>query len=234
MSNAPIVRKAWQGTRPILDAHADAHGDFLLAGLPYSRMGEKLDQLMASIEEGADRIKAIVRDMKDFARFDAEDVRAPVDVNLALEKVLRLVKNKLEKCCHRLQITYGKSIPLVKANPVQLEQVFVNLILNAAEALPSAEKGIDISTNYDAASEKVWIEFRDQGLGMSADVMKNLFVPFFTTKRDQGGTGLGLALSNRIVQKHGGEIRYVSTEGKGTTVSVYLPACGSVEKEKGK
>lgn len=233
MSNAPVVRKAWQGIRPILDAHADQHGDFMLAGLPYSRMGEKLDQLMVSIEEGADRIKAIVRDMKDFARFDAEDVRAPVDVNLALEKVLRLVKNKLEKCCHCLQINYGKSIPLVKANPVQLEQVFVNLILNAAEALPSADKAIDISTNYDPVSEKIWIEMRDEGLGMSPEVLKNLFVPFFTTKRDQGGTGLGLAVSSRIIEKHGGEINYVSVEGKGTTVTVHLPLWGGVEGKRG-
>ncbi|MEZ4600238.1 MAG: response regulator [Syntrophotaleaceae bacterium] len=223
MSNAPVVRKAWQGIRTILDDHAEQHGDFPMAGLPYSRMREKLAQLLDSIEESAERIKNIVHGMKDFARFDAEDAREQLDVNPVLEKTLKLVGGRLRKCCHRLQVVYGENLPRIRGNPVQLEQVFVNLILNAAEALPSPDRAIEVSTTFHADTKNILVEFRDEGVGMPLDVLKNIFDPFYTTKRDMGGTGLGLAISNRIVQKHGGEILFVSEQGRGTIATVVLP-----------
>ncbi|MBN2429682.1 MAG: response regulator [Deltaproteobacteria bacterium] len=223
MSNAPIARRAWADILPVLDCHADEKGDFPIAGMPYSRMKEKFGELLLSIEDGAERIKAIIHSMKDFARLDPEDDRRMVDINSIIEASLHLVNSKVKKCCRQLRINLDRSIPRVKANGRQLEQVFVNLILNAAEALPAPDRAMEITSAFNSITEKLMVEFRDEGDGISPDVMKNIFDPFFTTKRDIGGTGLGLAISNRIIQKHGGEIVFDSKKGKGTTVTVVLP-----------
>jgi PAS domain S-box-containing protein len=233
MSNAPVVRKAWEGFRPILDRYADENGDFQVAGLPYSKIKEKFGNLLGSIEGGAERIKGIVHSMKDFARLDPEDHREMVDINHILESALNLVEGKIKKCCRQLRLEYGKDLPQIKANGRQLEQVLVNLILNAAEALPTPDKTIEITTAFNSTIENILVEVKDEGVGISPGVMKNIFDPFFTTKRDSGGTGLGLAISNRIIQKHGGKILFNSEEGAGTTATVVLPLVGNIENKGG-
>jgi signal transduction histidine kinase len=114
------------------------------------------------------------------------------------------------------------NLPLVECAPSQIDQVFLNLIVNAAQAMPEGKMGlIDIRT--DCNNEQVWIEVQDNGPGIPPDVLKKIFDPFFTTKDPGTGTGLGLSVSTNIIQQHGGTLEVNSTVGVGTTFKITLP-----------
>jgi signal transduction histidine kinase len=114
------------------------------------------------------------------------------------------------------------NLPLVECAPSQIDQVFLNLIVNAAQAMPEDKMGlIDIRTDCD--ERKVWIEVQDNGPGIPPDVLKKIFDPFFTTKDPGTGTGLGLSVSQNIIQQHGGKLEVSSTVGVGTTFKITLP-----------
>ena len=219
----PLIEETWQAALPILDGYAAEQGDFLLGNLPFSLVRERLPETIRSVAEGSERIKGIVQEMKDFSRLDSEETRAPTDLNRVLGAALRLLEGKLKKTCRNLQIEVEDDLPLLSANGRQLEQVIINLLLNAAEALPDPDKAIRVATRHDVRTETVLLRIEDEGEGISEQAMAHLFDPFFTTKRETGGTGLGLAISQRIVRKHGGEIRFESNPGKGTAALVVLP-----------
>jgi len=114
----------------------------------------------------------------------------------------------------------------------QLEQVIVNLIMNALQALPDRESGAFISTSYAKSIDQIIIKVRDEGEGMPADVQQAIFDPFFTTRLDSGGTGLGLSICFSIVKEHGGIIECESEPGQGSTFFVRLPV-RHIEKRGG-
>ncbi|HTR55192.1 MAG TPA: ATP-binding protein, partial [Kofleriaceae bacterium] len=169
----------------------------------------------------AGRVREIVRDLKIFARAQ-EDRRGAVDVELVLDSTLRMAWNELR---HRAKLvkTYGK-VPRVDANESRLGQVFLNLIVNAAQAIPEGNherNEIRVATRLVAG--KVVISIADTGSGIKDDVKHRLFTPFFTTKPIGIGTGLGLAISHRIVAALGGSIEVETEVGKGTEFRVVLP-----------
>lgn len=172
--------------------------------------------------EAADRVAQIVRDLKIFSRTETE-TRGPVDVRNVLQSSVRMAWNEIR---HRAQLVeaYGE-VPFVEASEARLGQVFLNLIVNAAQAIPEGrakENEIRIATRVDTEG-RVVIEVTDTGVGIPADVMPRLFTPFFSTKPVGVGTGLGLSICHRIVTTFGGEIVIDSREGRGTTVRVCLP-----------
>ena len=105
----------------------------------------------------------------------------------------------------------------------RLEQVFVNLIQNACQALPDSKKGIFVSTSWDETEAAIRIKIQDQGVGISPDSLPQITDPFFSTKHDSGGVGLGLSISSRIVETHGGRLTFISEIGEGTTAEIFLP-----------
>jgi polar amino acid transport system substrate-binding protein len=105
----------------------------------------------------------------------------------------------------------------------RLEQVFINLIQNACQALPDSEKGIFVSTYWDEANNDIRIKIQDQGVGISPENLPQITDPFFSTKHDSGGVGLGLSISSRIVEAHDGRLTFISEVGEGTTAEVFLP-----------
>lgn len=189
----------------------------------------ELRDALSDAREGADRVRQIVRDLKIFSRSE-EDHSTSVDIRRVLESTLRMAWNEVR---HRATLVknYGK-VPFVRANEARLGQVFLNLVVNAAQAIPEghADKNeIHIVTSSDARG-RVVVEVRDTGAGISPTAMKSLFTPFYTTKPAGVGTGLGLAICQRIVLEIGGEISATSTVGIGTTFTVCLPAAqGDVE-----
>ncbi|MBW2145060.1 MAG: GHKL domain-containing protein [Deltaproteobacteria bacterium] len=134
------------------------------------------------------------------------------------------VSNLLKKATRHFSVGYAANLPGIKGNTQHIEQVAINLIINACEALPDNEHSIQVSTEYDPKSDSVVVKVRDQGEGMFPEVLERIGDPFFTTKRDGGGTGLGLAISTRIINDHGGKIEFDSAPGEGTTVTVTFPA----------
>lgn len=175
-------------------------------------------QLAAESVEGMNRVRDIVKNLKSFARADA-DGTGEVDINDRLRLTLRMTNNELKYKCSVIE-DYG-DLPPVEGNAGELTQVFMNLIVNAAAAI--ADKGtVAVRTRLESDG-RVSISVRDTGCGIAPEHLGRIYDPFFTTKEVGKGTGLGLYLSHSIVQKHGGEIVVQSQPGEGTTFTVYLP-----------
>jgi signal transduction histidine kinase len=166
------------------------------------------------------RISQVLRDMMDFAR-RRQPERAPLGLARAVESGLRLAS--FDKAFKRLRVNtdFDDTAPRVSADADQLQQVFLNLLLNARDSMPEGGE-LRVRTFYDAAAREVVAEVSDEGAGIAADALPHVFDPFFTTKR--AGSGLGLAVCYGIVTAHGGRIEVESVEGRGTTVRVSLPA----------
>ena len=122
-------------------------------------------------------------------------------------------------------------LPPIRGNHQRLEQVLVNLLVNACQALSDPAQSIGVATALDAARNEVRVEVRDEGQGIADDLLERVKDPFFTTKRDQGGTGLGLALSDRIVEDHGGRLELAPRKPRGTVATIVLPVGPRTGKE---
>ena len=178
---------------------------------------EDLPQLLDESDDGLVRVKKIVQDLKDFSRVDHAEWQ-DADLNAGLDSTLNVVMNEV-KYKADVKKDYG-ALPPVRCIAAQLNQVFMNLIVNAAHAIP--QRG-EIRLRTRAQDGWVCVEIEDTGCGMSEDVRRRIFEPFFTTKPVGKGTGLGLSLSYSIVQKHAGRIEVRSVPGEGTTFEVWVP-----------
>lgn len=227
--NMPIVIEAYEDSQEVLEAYYREHGDFTLGGLDYSVMREELPLMLREMKAGAESIKRIVEDLKDFARQEDSTSRESVDLNKVTQAAVRLVDNSIRKATSRFSLSYAVELPPILGNAQRIEQVLINLILNACQALTSQDQGIFVATRYDP-SRGVMVTVRDQGCGIAPEHLAHLTDPFFTTKRETGGTGLGLSVSATIVQQHGGSMDFESTPGNGTTVSLAFPVA-AVEKD---
>jgi len=197
------------------------------------RMREKIDleflrddipHLLKESKQGIHNVRRIVQSLKDFSRAEISEEWQKYDVNQALEASLKVTYNEIK---YRVKVMrrYGE-LPLIECMPQQLNQVFMNLLTNAAQAIPADRGGqIEIATGHDGAS--VWIEVCDDGVGIAPHHLRRIFDPFFTTKSvgsgAGSGTGLGLSLSYGIIQKHHGEISVHSEIGKGTRFRLLIP-----------
>ena len=137
---------------------------------------------------------------------------------------MRLVESSIHKATSRFTVSYGEQLPQFCGNAQRIEQVLVNLILNACQALSGKEGAIELATYCDSSGSTVTFRLRDEGSGISPEHLARLTDPFFTTKRDSGGTGLGLSVSAGIVKEHGGLLAFDSTPGSETIVTLTLPA----------
>jgi CheY-like chemotaxis protein len=187
----------------------------------------EIQETLRDAREAADRVRVIVAGLKTLSRPD-ELERGPVDLHRMLDFSIKMAWNEIR---HRARLVkaYGP-VPAVLGNEARLGQVFLNLLINAAQAIPEGHAGeneISISTRR-GPDDTVTVEIRDSGLGMPAAVIARIFDPFFTSKPVGAGTGLGLAICDTIVRSHGGEITVSSAVGQGTTFVVRLPASDGV------
>ncbi|HEY4072264.1 MAG TPA: ATP-binding protein [Herbaspirillum sp.] len=180
---------------------------------------EDIHSLMSESKEGILRVRKIVQDLKDFSRIDASQEWQWVNLHDGIDSTLNIVNNEVKYKADLFK-EYG-NIPDIECLPSQINQVILNLVVNAAHAIQSNRGKITIRTGSD--SERVWIEVTDTGSGIAKENLTRIFDPFFTTKPVGQGTGLGLSLSYGIIQKHCGEIQVDSVIGKGTTFKVILP-----------
>jgi two-component system NtrC family sensor kinase len=179
-----------------------------------------VDQLLAESSEGLHRVKDIVQNLRTFARLDEADVRE-VDLNEGIEATLKMVWNELKYKCQlhkRLE-----PLPMLRCYAGQLNQVVMNLLVNAAQAIP--DRG-EITVETYATDDDIFIKVSDTGHGIPAENIPKLFQPFFTTKPIGKGTGLGLSIAYGIVEKHRGEIAVESQVGVGSTFIIRLPCAG--------
>lgn len=180
---------------------------------------EDIPSLIRESQEGIGRVKKIVQDLKDFSRVDSTQEWQSANLHQGIDSTLNIVNNEIK---YRADVVkaYG-ALPLVECLPSQLNQVFMNLMVNAAHAMGDQRGTITIRTGV--SGDHVWLEFADTGSGISKENLSRIFDPFFTTKPVGKGTGLGLSLTYGIVQKHHGHIEVQSELGKGTVFRIVLP-----------
>ncbi len=184
-------------------------------------MLDDFDKIISESQEGAQRVKTIVQNLKDFAHRDKTRLEL-ADINKGIESTLNIVWNELK---YKATVTkkYGL-IPQIECFPQQLNQVFMNLLVNAAQAIE--EKG-EITIKTYQAGKSVVVEISDTGAGIPEENLEHIFDPFFTTKEVGKGTGLGLSVVYGIIENHGGKIEVETQVGKGSTFRVILPVSGS-------
>ncbi|WIG97485.1 GAF domain-containing protein [Myxococcus sp. SDU36] len=188
--------------------------------LPSGRMGE-LEEVLREATDGAHRVRQIVRDLRTFSRGD-DEVATAVNVQAVLESAITLARSELKV---RAQLVRDyREVPLVEGNEGRFGQVFLNLLINAAQAIPLGNsEQHEVRLSLRKAGDRVVIEVRDTGVGMPPEVRARIFDPFFTTKPVGEGTGLGLSICHGIVTGFGGDISVESEEGRGSTFRVSLP-----------
>lgn len=200
----PGVQAALASQRKKLDL------DFLMEDIP---------ALILESKDGITRVKNIVQNLKDFSHVDSSPSFQWADLHKGLESTLNVVANEINTKADIVR-EYGM-LPEVQCLPAELNQVFMNILVNAAQAI--GEKRGTISIRTGANADSVWIDFSDTGSGMPEDIRKKIFDPFFTTKPVGKGAGLGLSLSYGIVQKHNGHIDVQTELGQGTSFRVTIP-----------
>jgi len=223
MLNSPILKEAWDNAMPILEKYYEENGDFILGGMKYTEMRKNIPTLFSGISDGAKRIKHIVDELKNYVRDDSADLTQSVDINEVLKSAVSLLANMIKNSTNRFSIEYGNNLPSVKGNFQRLEQVIINLVQNACQALPDAQKGILVSVKFDKEKSDIVVSVRDEGTGIPPETLYHITDPFFTTKHDSGGVGLGLSISSKIIEEHGGRMHFDSEIGAGTTIEIILP-----------
>lgn len=191
------------------------------------KRSQKIDYIMGDTEdliketqEGANRVKNIVQDLKGFTRMTVDDSMA-ADINAGLESTINIIWNEL-----KYKTTLVKDfadLPLVTCNPGQMNQVFMNILLNAVQAIDTQG---EIRIKTWSEKNNILVSISDTGCGMPHEVVNRIFEPFFTTKEVGKGTGLGLSISYEIIKNHGGDIKVDSKMGEGTTFTVKIPVEG--------
>ncbi len=197
----------------------------LKRSLDYDYIRNDVGSLLRESEEGIEHVKNIIGALKDFSRLD-EDRSQSVDLQRGFETTLNVVNNELKYKAELIK-EYGV-LPLVECNPSQINQVVMNLLVNAAHAIETFGR---ITLRCGHEGEWVWLEVEDTGKGIDAATLNRIFEPFFTTKPVGSGTGLGLSVSYNIVQKHHGRIEVASQVGAGTRFRVWLPVRQPVAAE---
>jgi PAS domain S-box-containing protein len=220
MLNTPLIRRALDRLIPYAAAQARQHPE---QG-PAPEAIAPLPEMLRGIEEASRRIQKIVESLKDFARPNPNRLNERVDLKSTLEAALQLLDHPLHRATRRFSWQCPVGLPALTGNKQRLEQVFINLLQNACQALPDPEQAITLTVLPPGPSDRfIRILIRDEGIGIPAEHLPHLATPFFTTKRDRGGTGLGLSISLGILKEHGGDLAFDSQPGRGTTAIVTLP-----------
>lgn len=222
MMSTNRLKKSWEDLRPVLDEYSEKFGEFLVGGIDYSEFRDSMPALLSGLHQGATRISGIVNSLKEYARQDKGILDQAVDVNLALDTAVMLVNNVINNSTDNFTV-HKAELPRVLGNQHKLEQVMINLIKNACEALTDRSQSVWIETGYDKEEQEVIVRVGDTGRGMSSDERSMITDPFFTTRRSSGGTGLGLSISSGIVREHQGKLEFESELGKGTIAELRLP-----------
>jgi PAS domain S-box-containing protein len=224
--SAQLLSNTWQDVLPILDRRFSEEGDFILAGDFYSEVRESVPQYLNMITDGSRRIEIIINNLRDFTIKTKFVLTQDVDINKVASISASILQHQIKKHTRNFTLSLSPEPLLAKGNQQQLEQVIVNLIVNAIQSLPSMDRAVRLSTSCDPSQKSIIIGISDEGCGILPEHLPHIFDPFFSTKLETGGTGLGLAISSNIIREHGGRLDVASAAGSGTTATITLPVPG--------
>lgn len=222
--NLPLLQKIWTDLLPALISLAESAPERKFGGFTADFLKDNLAQLVADMEMAANRVTKIVADLKNFSRQSNIAEKHLLNINTAVKNALRLAQTTLRKVAIGVRIELAPDLPEVEGNLQSIEQVVLNIVINAAQAIDHTHGEILIQTGFSLKDGRVYLRVTDNGRGVSPAMAERVFLPFVTDKQAQGGTGLGLSVTYSIVQAHGGEIFFESREGgAGTAFTVQLP-----------
>jgi len=225
--NIPVMRDYMNAVMPIVNDYVKDHQDFELFGMSYGEFHEDIFRLLDNIEYGASRITSIVSDLMEFARMEDTKKQVWVDIKSIIEKSIGICESQIKKRIKYLNISIQEDLPKFFTNSKAIEQVLINLLVNASQAADKEDSRVKLDVSMDKTSQNnLIIEVDDNGCGMDEKTRNRLFDPFFTTKSPAEGTGLGLYISNNLIEALGGRIEVESEPGKGSMFRVILPNVG--------
>ncbi len=219
--NAQNILDFWNELEPRLTRAAGDEG--MIRSIPIVEVGRMVRRMLEGILAGSHRVDRLTRSLREYAQPDASESLEMVSLAQVIESALVIIGDLVRKSTTRFSTDLRPGLPPVRARYHQIEQVIINLLTNACQALTDQSQGISIRTDLDEGRKHVVVEVRDEGRGIPERNMSKIMDPFFTTRRGSGGTGLGLSVCQRIVEDHKGQLSFTSREGEGTTAALFLP-----------
>ena len=224
--NIPILRDYLNVVMPMVDEYAKKHPDLEIMHMSYPEFREDIFELLDNVQHGSRQIKFIVRDLKVFSK-PAKDKRIEIiDLKPIIEKVVAFCRSKIKRTVKTFNVHIPESLPEVLIDSQSLEQILINLLINAAQAF---EKPMDENSNVNlvvsmdnSRKNRLIIEVIDNGGGMDEKTLEKIFTPFFTTKSSEDGIGLGLYIVQNLIEKMGGCIEVESKLGSGSNFRIIL------------
>lgn len=223
MYNLPLLQKTWLDFFPVLMERKAMEPDRKYGGFTYEFLTGNLSQLIADMDMAANRVAKTVSDLKNFSRLSNSAERSPVQVNTAVRNAIRLAQATLVSSGVNLELKLENDLPQIEANLQSIEQIVLNILINAVQAIDHRQGQIEINTGFQHKDGMIHISIRDNGRGISPRIAEKIFFPFVTDKQAEGGTGLGLSVTYSLVKAHAGDIVFESQEGQGATFTVFLP-----------
>jgi signal transduction histidine kinase/CheY-like chemotaxis protein len=232
MYNLPLIQKIWSDFLPVLMEQKKQFPDQKFGGFTYEFLKGNLPQLVADMDLAANRVAKIVSDLKNFSKQSNVAEKSAMQMNTAIKNALRLVQTTLRKSGVQIQLELSDDLPLMQGNLQSIEQIILNIVINAIQAIDHEKGFIRIRSGFQKRNGRIMVAISDNGRGISAAVADKLFLPFVTDKQEEGGTGLGLSVTYGLVQAHGGDIFFETRRGKGTTFTISMPTLLNREAAK--
>jgi PAS domain S-box-containing protein len=220
--SAENLSEFWGDIENILDRINRQEADLVLKGIPYKSAKSMIIKMIDGLVEGSRRIETLILSLKEYAHSDDEDLNQAVNINEVIQSAIPIINNLILKSTDKFSTHYETDLPSVRGNFHQIEQVIMNLLTNACQALTDRKQGVTITTRHEPDGGWVTVIVKDEGVGISEEDLPRVTDPFFTTKRDSGGTGLGLPICCRIIKTHGGSLSFTSVPGEGASAHIKL------------
>ena len=222
--NLPILKDYIKEVMPFVDTYAKKHPDLEIGHMAYPEFRKDILNLLDNIAHGSERINSFVSNLKEFSQLKDWVDEQWIDLNSVIEKVLSICQVQLVKSVNAFTAHLPEDPPPVWTDPTALEQILLNLLVNAAQAAEKNDSRIDLNVKiFDSWLDHTILEIKDNGCGIDQKAIPKIFDPFYTTKSDAGGTGLGLYVTHNLVQSLRGRIDVESAPGKGSTFRICLP-----------
>jgi PAS domain S-box-containing protein len=221
--NISLLNDIWRDVLPILRHKAQIEPDAQLGGMPMGVLTGKLEQVLEDTGEAVNRASMIVQHLKEFAGPVPTADPREISLNRTVEKTLKLCSATVRKARVELKTDLNPGLPPLLINPTSLEEILINLVMNAAEAIDHDNGLIEVITGLDASGDMIILKVKDNGRGVPDEIADSLFEPFVTRRPKGNGSGLGLSVSRNLVEEMGGSIFYESRPGEGTVFKVLFP-----------
>lgn len=222
--NIEFLQIAWESILPMLKSDHPQQADASIAGMNCADATDHIQKSMEGILNGATRISSLIDELKAYAYPDPSELNEPVDIRTVIRSASLLMSNVINRSAAGFKVRVPPDTPYFPGHFRHLEQVIINLLHNACLAVEKKHGTIAVDVEYNAPKRTIIIRISDDGVGIPPENMDHVMDPFFTTRRELGGVGLGLAICLSIIREHRGTLTLESTPGVGTTAIVVLPA----------